>query len=174
LFKTIGGGLSNSRDVGDVIGKMPVLPMTRRGVLFLSATTCALASVGWPRGVLGAPAEAAAEFSRFTGGKVAEIGKIAIDIAELVENGNSVPLFVAIDSAMTPDDHVTEILVVGDGNPQPRVATFRFTPKSGRAEVATRIRLATTQNLIIVARTSQGKVHAAHKEVKVAIGGCGG
>jgi sulfur-oxidizing protein SoxY len=153
---------------------MPVQPMSRRGLLFLGAATCAVASAGWPGGVLGAPAETAAEIARFTGGKVAETGRIAIDIAELVENGNSVPLLVAIDSAMTLDDHVTEVLVIADGNPQPRVATFRFTPKSGRAEVATRIRLATTQNLIIVARTNQGKVYTAQKEVKVAIGGCGG
>jgi sulfur-oxidizing protein SoxY len=149
-------------------------PMTRRRAILAGTGTLTLAFVGCPRGVVGAAAETAAEIARFTGGTATATGAIAIDIAEIVENGNAVPLAVAVESPMTPEDYVAEILVLADANPQPRVATFHFTPMSGRAEAATRIRLAATENVIVIARTSQGKFHTARKEVKVSIGGCGG
>jgi len=153
---------------------MSARPMTRRQAVFAGAGTLTLAFAACPRGVVGAANETAAEIARFTGGTATETGAIAIDIAEIVENGNAVPLAVAVESPMTPDDYVTQILVLADANPQPRVATFHFTPMSGRAEAATRIRLAATENVIVVARTNQGKFYTARKEVKVSIGGCGG
>jgi len=85
-----------------------------------------------------------------------------------------VPLAVTVESPMTTADRITDVLVVADGNPNPRVAAFRFTPMSGRAEVATRIRLNATENVIVVARTGDGRFLTARKEVKVTIGGCGG
>ena len=59
-------------------------------------------------------------------------------------------------------------------DPNPRVAAFQFTPMSGRADIATRIRLNATENVIVVARTEDGRFFTARKEVKVTIGGCGG
>jgi sulfur-oxidizing protein SoxY len=120
------------------------------------------------------PAEAAAEIAKFTGGKAATPGNITIDLPEIAENGNTVPLMVSIDSPMTAGDRITEILVATDGNPRPGVAIFHFTEMSGRAMAATRIRLAATENVIVVARTSTGKLLTAAKQVKVTIGGCGG
>ena len=105
---------------------------------------------------------------------MAEKGKIAIDLPEIAENGNTVPLSIVVDSPMTTESYVSDILVVVDGNPRPGLATFHLTPMSGRAEAATRIRLAATQNVIVVAKTSDGKLYTAQKEVKVTIGGCGG
>jgi sulfur-oxidizing protein SoxY len=64
--------------------------------------------------------------------------------------------------------------VVSEGNPNPGVATFQLTPMSGKAQVATRIRLAATQNIVVVAKTSTGQFFTAQKLVKVTIGGCGG
>jgi sulfur-oxidizing protein SoxY len=37
-------------------------------------------------------------------------------------------------------------------NPQPEVAVFHLGPRNGRAQVATRIRLATSQPLVALAR----------------------
>jgi sulfur-oxidizing protein SoxY len=45
---------------------------------------------------------------------------------------------------------------------------------SGKAQASTRIRLATTQNIIVVAKTSGGQFYTDQKLVKVTIGGCGG
>jgi sulfur-oxidizing protein SoxY len=120
------------------------------------------------------PVEADAEIAKFTGGKAAEAGKIAIDLPEIAENGNTVPLSIAVDSPMSAGDYVSDILVVSDGNPYPGVVKFQLTPMSGRAEVATRIRLAATENVIVVAKTSAGKLYTARKLVKVTVGGCGG
>ena len=54
------------------------------------------------------------------------------------------------------------------------MATFHFSPASGVAEANTRIRLATTQNIIAVAKMNDGSFVMAAKQVKVTIGGCGG
>jgi sulfur-oxidizing protein SoxY len=126
------------------------------------------------RRVRATPSEADEAIAKFTGGKPAEEGRIAIDLPEIAENGTAVPLAVTVESPMTPADRITDVLVVADGNPNPRVATFRFTPFSARAEVATRIRLNATEHVIVVARTGDGRFFAARKEVKVTIGGCGG
>jgi sulfur-oxidizing protein SoxY len=75
---------------------------------------------------------------------------------------------------MTADDYVSEVLVVSEGNPRPGVANFHFTSMSGKASAATRIRLATTQNIVVVAKTSKGALFTDQKLVKVTIGGCGG
>jgi sulfur-oxidizing protein SoxY len=85
-----------------------------------------------------------------------------------------VPLTISVDSPMTAEDHVSDIIVVAEGNPRPGLATFHLTPLSGRAEASTRIRLAATQNIVVVAKTSKGQLFAEQKPVKVTIGGCGG
>ena len=147
---------------------------SRRDVLAIGAGTLALTAFGRPRLAAATPDEAAAAVAAFTGGKPAAKGKIAIDLPEIAENGNTVPLSITVESPMTADDHVTDILLVTDGNPRPRVAAFHLTPMSGRAEIGSRIRLAATENVIVVAKTSTGELFMAEKSVKVTIGGCGG
>jgi sulfur-oxidizing protein SoxY len=147
---------------------------TRREMLLLSVGGTMLAIAGDASVASATPAEAAAAIAKFTGGKPAEKGRITIDLPEIAEDGNTVPLSIKVDSPMTAEDHVTEILVVADGNPRPVFATFHLTAMSGRAEAATRIRLASTENVIVVAKTSNGKLFTEQKPIKVTIGGCGG
>jgi sulfur-oxidizing protein SoxY len=113
------------------------------------------------------PAEAAAEIDKFTGGKEPAQGKITIDLPEIAENGNTIPLNITVDAPMTVESYVSDVLVVADGNPNPAIAKFHFTPLS-------RIRLAGTENVIIVAKISDGRLYTDRKQVKVTIGGCGG
>jgi len=148
--------------------------LTRRGALAFGAGAVSLSVTGWNGAAFAAAKEAAEDIAKFTGGKTPEKGKIAIELPEIAENGNTVPLSVSVDLPMTADNYVSEVLVVADGNPRPGVATFQFTPASGKAEAATRIRLATTQNIIVVAKTSGGQFFTDQKLVKVTIGGCGG
>ena len=148
--------------------------LSRRAVLALSAGGAALTIVGWGDAAFAAAKEAADEIAKFTGGKTAEKGKISIELPEIAENGNTVPLAVSVDAPMTADNYVSEILVVSEGNPNPGVVTFHFSPLSGKAEASTRIRLAATQNIVVVAKTSKGEFFTAQKQVKVTIGGCGG
>jgi sulfur-oxidizing protein SoxY len=146
--------------------------VTRRDVLTLGAGM-ALSLMAVRRGAA-TPAEADAEIAKFTGGKTPESGKISIDLPEIAENGNTVPLAIKVDSPMTTDDYVSEIRVIGDGNPNPGIVRFHLTAMAGRAEVATRVRLNSTENVIVLAKTSTGKLYVERKVVKVTVGGCGG
>ena len=146
--------------------------LTRRGALLLGAgMTLTLVAAD---DSVATPAEADAEIAKFTGGNAAESGKITIDLPEIAENGNTVPLSIKVDSAMKADDYVSEIRVIADGNPFPGIVKFHLTPMAGRAEVATRIRLNSTENVIVLARTSTGKLYMDRRVVKVTVGGCGG
>ena len=100
--------------------------------------------------------------------------KLTFDMPEIAENGNTVPFSVRIDSPMTEKDYVKAIHIISTGNPQPGVATFRFTPQSGRAMVSSRMRLARTQDVIAIAELSDSKFLMSKRAVKVTIGGCGG
>lgn len=112
--------------------------------------------------------------NKVLGGKTPKSGKIKLKLPQIAENGNTVPISFAVDSPMTRKDYVKAVHLFADGNPNPRVATFHFTPSSGKAEAATRIRLLKTQNIIAVAEMSDGSVYMAKNQVKVTIGGCGG
>ena len=149
-------------------------PLSRRGALAFGVSGAALTLIGWGESASAAAKEAAEQIAKFTGGKTAEKGKVSIELPEIAENGNTVPLSVSVDAPMTTDNYVSEILVVADGNPNPGVATFQFSPLAGKAEASTRIRLATTQNIIAIAKTSKGEFFTNQKLVKVTIGGCGG
>ena len=149
-----------------------IVRYTRRGALARSAGALALAAFGTI-----SPAHAANDsadlIKKFTGGKQASEGKVKLDLPEIAENGNTVPMTVTVESPMTEASHVTEVLVLADGNPNAGVATFHFSPASGVAEANTRIRLATTQNIIAIAKMNDGSFVTASKQVKVTIGGCG-
>jgi sulfur-oxidizing protein SoxY len=100
-------------------------------------------------------------------------GKVKLELPEIAENGNTVPMTVSVDVPMTAESYVEEVMIVAEGNPNPGVISFRFTPSSV-AEANTRIRLAETQNVIAVARMNDGSVFSDVRQVKVTIGGCGG
>jgi sulfur-oxidizing protein SoxY len=144
---------------------------SRRQVLAGSAGALAIVTLG----VAPAHANNAQDLIKaFTGGKQATEGKVKLDLPEIAENGNTVPMTVSVESPMTDASHVTDVLVVGDGNPNGGMVTFQFSPLSGVAEANTRIRLAATQNIIAVAKMNDGSFVMASKQVKVTIGGCGG
>ena len=105
------------------------------------------------------------------GGTVCE-GKVKFDIAPLVDNGNSVPIEITVDSPMTQAQHVVGIAIFNEKNPQNDVAQFTLTPLSGRARVATRMRLAVTQQLVAVAKMNDGSCWTHTVEVLVTIASC--
>src|SRR5918911_4590633 len=90
-----------------------------------------------------APATMEAAIREFVGEAAARQGRVKLEIPPLVENGNSVTLTVSAESPMTAADHVKSIAVFNEKNPQPNVAVFHLGPRSGKAQVQTRIRLAT-------------------------------
>lgn len=127
-----------------------------------------------PNAVLADMGSVAAAIKEQIGDAVAQDGRITLDLPQIAENGNTVPLTVEVDSPMTEQDYVKAVHIFAEGNPLPNVASFQFSPLSGKASASTRMRLAKTQNVIAVAQMSDGSVYKTVAEVKVTIGGCGG
>lgn len=150
------------------------LNFDRRQALTIGAGALVAATGGFADIAFADKKETDEMIAKFAGGKTPQAGKVQLDLPEIAENGNTVPISFSVESPMTAQSHVTEVLVVADGNPRPGVATFRFSPASGVAEASTRIRLAKSQNIIAVAKMNDGSVFVGTKQVKVTIGGCGG
>ncbi|NDV00685.1 SoxY-related AACIE arm protein [Pseudoroseicyclus tamaricis] len=118
------------------------------------------------------PEEMQNAIDAFTGGAEVTEGRVELDIPMLVENGNTVPLRVAVDSPMTDDDYVEAVAIFNEINPLPDTVRFFFTPLSGRAEAQTRIRLNGTQHVHAVARLSDGSFWSAQTNVVVTAPAC--
>jgi sulfur-oxidizing protein SoxY len=150
------------------------LTFNRRQALMLGAAAAGSAAFGASTRPSLAKNDSDELIKKFTGGKTPTEGRVKLDLPEIAENGNTVPMTVSVESPMTEQSHVTDVLVVADENPRGGVVTFHFTPASGVAEANTRIRLASTQNITAVAKMNDGSFYSASKQVKVTIGGCGG
>jgi sulfur-oxidizing protein SoxY len=118
------------------------------------------------------PAAMTAAIREFTGGAQLQSGKVSFEIAELIDNGNAVPVTIRVDSPMTNDDHVTAIGIFNERNPLPDVVRFRLTPRAGKAQVSTRIRLATSQKLVAIAGMSDGSWWQQTVDVVVTLAAC--
>ena len=144
----------------------------RRKILFslgsagivLSAPLQALASIDSVNSVL----------EKITNGMNSAEVDIFLDLPEIAENGNQVKLAFEIESPMLVNDYVRTVHILADGNPAPKVAKFMFTPAMGVCAATTRIRLAKTQDIYLLAEFSNGSYSLARATVKVTIGGCGG
>jgi sulfur-oxidizing protein SoxY len=99
-------------------------------------------------------------------------GRVTLELPPLVENGNSVPLVVSVESPMTAADHVKAFHVFTEKNPQPDVVSVRLGPRAGRARVSTRIRLADTQTVVAIAELSDGSFWSAEAAVVVTLAAC--
>lgn len=99
-------------------------------------------------------------------------GKVTLDLPPLVENGNVVPMTVAVESPITPGDHVKAIHVFNEKNPQPHVISVHLGPRAGRASIATRIKLADSQRITAIAQMSDGSFWSASVDVVVTLAAC--
>lgn len=135
-------------------------------------------AAGLGAGVLIRPATAQTEpdlsaaLAAYAGGQKITEGKVKLEIAELVDNGNVVPMMVTVSSPMTATNHVKTIAVFNEKNPQRDVVKFTLGPRYGKADVGTRIRLATTQKLVAVAQMSDGTFWSHTVEVIVTLAAC--
>jgi sulfur-oxidizing protein SoxY len=111
-------------------------------------------------------------FAKLSGGATPIEGKITVDLPEVAENGNFVPVTIVVESPMTDADHVKAIHLLSTANPVAHVATFRLSPINAVARVQSRMRLAKTQDVVTLAELSTGQMLIATTLVKVTIGGC--
>jgi sulfur-oxidizing protein SoxY len=138
------------------------MKLTRRNAI--AAGAGALVVAGLPIRSMAAGEDLIAAF---TGGADVADGGVTLTAPEIAENGNTVPIEVAAEGA-------AEIMVLALGNPTPPVATFKFGPLAGSHAASTRIRLAKTQDVMAIAKMSDGTFAKASASIKVTIGGCGG
>jgi sulfur-oxidizing protein SoxY len=146
--------------------------ISRRQALSMLGAVGAVTVMGLPAHADGAAV--AAKIKGLTGGKSVGEGSIELDLPEIAENGNAVKVAFSVDSPMTADNYVKAVHVMADGNPTPEVASFNFTPAMGACSASTRMRLAKTQNIVVLAEMNDGSFKQAQATVKVTIGGCGG
>lgn len=107
-----------------------------------------------------------------TGGAALQAGRVKLELPQIAENGNSVPLKVSVESPMTQRDHVTSITLLSEKNPRPVIARFFIGPRAGRAEINTRIRLAATQSVLAIAQLSDGTFWSDSAPVLVSMAAC--
>jgi sulfur-oxidizing protein SoxY len=99
-------------------------------------------------------------------------GKIKLDLPPLVENGNSVAMSVTVDSPMTAKDHVKAIHVFTEKNPQPNIISVQLSPRAGKADIQTRVRLADTQSVVAICEMSDGSFWSDTVDVIITLGAC--
>jgi len=120
-----------------------------------------------------APEALAEALAETFGSRPLQPGRVRIEVPQLSEDGNVVPVTLAVDSPMSAEEHVRAIHLFAEKNNQPRVIEFRLTPAMGRARVSTRIRLSASQRIQAVAEMSDGTLWTAAAEVEVTNAGCG-
>jgi sulfur-oxidizing protein SoxY len=150
-------------------------PPTRRRFLGLVAGGTAIAGtipIATLRPLEATPAMLASAIRNVVGSATVKNGKVKLDIPPLVENGNTVPMTVSLASPMTSEDHVKSIHVFNEKNPQPNIGNFYLGPRSGRAQISTRIRLADSQKVVAIAQLSDGSFWSASADVVVTLAAC--
>jgi sulfur-oxidizing protein SoxY len=118
------------------------------------------------------PAMLSSAIRNVVGEAAIHTGKVKLDIPPLVENGNTVPMTVSVESPMTANDYVKSIHVFNEKNPQPNIGNFYIGPHAGRAQVSTRIRLADTQKVVAIARLSDDSFWSVSADVVVTLAAC--
>ncbi len=141
----------------------------RRAFLAAAASAALLVTL---RPAQATPASMKAAINDIVKGAAVRPGRVKLDVPPLVENGNTVPLTVAVESAMTDKDHVVSIHIFNEKNPQPNVGNFYLGPRAGRAQIATRMRLSDTQTIIAIAKLSDGSFWSDSTEVVVTLAAC--
>ena len=143
---------------------------TRRRLLQSAA---AVALVPW------LPANAAADelpeipaLTAFLAGRKPRLARVHLTLPQLADNGQTVPMKVSVDGPFAPGPRVTAINLFSEANPVPEMAVFEFPVAVDRAEIDSRVRLATTQRIVAVATMSDGALYATAAEVIVTIAGC--
>jgi sulfur-oxidizing protein SoxY len=152
---------------------MQRLVITRRDALIAGGLAAAgAASVASTPASASTPGQMETAIRSMIGEAEVRKGKVTLDLPPLVENGNTVPMTVSVESPMTKTDYVKAIHVFNEKNPQPNVISAQLGPRAGKAVVTTRIRLAGTQKLTAIAEMSDGTYWSDSQEVIVTLAAC--
>ena len=149
---------------------MSPVSITRRDAALAGISQLSFATTS--RTASATPEAMGAAIRRFMGEASAQEGGMELDLPPLVDNGNSVTMKIAVESPMSEGDHVKRIAVFSEKNPQPNMGTFHLSPRSGRATIETRVRLADSQRVTAIAEMSDGSYRRASADVVVTLAAC--
>lgn len=140
--------------------------MGRRQALALGAA--AAGAWGLPAGAQDAATSAVRELvARATGGTAPRPGLLSLTAPQVSENGQAVAIELSCPGAV-------ELRVIAPANPFPEICTLRLPGALPPARIATRIRLAESQEIIALARLADGSWHEARAHVTLETAGCVG
>ena len=125
------------------------------------------------RPIFATPLSLAAAIKAKYGERPITTGKVKLDIPRIAENGFVVPVTIDVESPMNGRDYVKGIALFSEANPLPEIIEFQLGPHNGRARVSTRIRLASTQQVIAIAEMNDGTLWSMAVAVDVSTSGCG-
>ena len=151
--------------------------LNRREVLAICGMgVVALTSFEWfPGQVFASPQDVKKRMAELAGGAKPKKGRVTITLPKITDQGNFVPVSVAVESRMTQEEHVKAIHILAERNPVPEVVSFFLGPQNPKAVVSTRIRLVKTQVVIALAEISDGSLYIGKARCKIltGVGGCG-
>jgi sulfur-oxidizing protein SoxY len=96
---------------------------------------------------------------------------IEIDAPYRAEDPALVPVKIISKIKQTKDRYIKKITVFVDKNPFPLVGEFEFTPETGKADLAMRVRVNSYSYIRAIAQMNDGQLYMSKKFVK-ASGGC--
>jgi sulfur-oxidizing protein SoxY len=144
--------------------------LSRREAMLTLSGSILLAIVPLP--VSAADEDTAAAIRELYGEREPTPGRVTLTLPSIAESGNSVPLTLMIDSAMSEQDRVVRASIFANRNPRPLIATASFGPRSGKPSLSTNIRLSGTQDVIGIAQMSDLSLWSAQVRVLVTVGAC--
>lgn len=129
------------------------------GGALLAAPPCARAT----------PDEVAEAMKGVLGASAPREGRVKLEIPVMVENGNSVQLTIGVAE---PTPRCTDLYLFAERNPRPWVLHAAFGPAAGNTVLTTRMRLATSQRVIAMARLEDGSFWTDSADLLVTLAAC--
>jgi sulfur-oxidizing protein SoxY len=99
-------------------------------------------------------------------------GRIKLELPLIAEDGGNVGITVETNLPTSGPTHVSSVYLISDKNRLPMLAKFSFTPESGKAFIATSVRLATTTDVRAIVEMNDGTLYGVSRHVRVTISGC--
>ena len=172
---TLGGLVGSDRSLGRRaflrgLAAFGLLAATAKDFFFSHRTAAQSGAPGLP--LPDEPVEAT--LKRLFGNRALQSGdgKIKFELPLIAEDGGNVAISVDASLPVSGPNRVSSIYIVSDKNRRPMLAKFSFTPESGKAFIATSVRLATTTDVRAIVEISDGMLYAVSKNVRLTISGC--
>ncbi|BEH16152.1 thiosulfate oxidation carrier complex protein SoxZ [Marinobacter shengliensis] len=104
--------------------------------------------------------------------RVPELEGLSLELPLVAEDGSSVALSVSFTGSLEDGEHIEKVRLFAPGNPRPEVADITLSALASPANIATRIRLSETQQVVALAITNQDRAFLTTRDVRVTVSGC--